>query len=80
MPFLERVHHPRAERPDINTLPSPRILKAHLPYNIIPKSAKEDSKYKYIYVARNLKDVTVSYFKIATSLERYILWTMGILY
>ena len=71
MPFLERAHHPCAEHPDINTLPSPRILKTHLPYNIIPKSVHEDSKCKYIYVARNPKDVAVSYFKFATSLERY---------
>ena len=71
VPFLERAHHPHAEHPDINTLPSPRILKTHLPYNIIPKSAKEDSKCQYIYVARNPKDVAVSYFKFATSLDRY---------
>ena len=71
VPFLERAHHPSAEHPDINTLPSPRILKTHLPHNIIPKSVTEDSKCKYIYVARNPKDVAVSYFKFATSLERY---------
>ena len=71
MPFLERAHHPSAEHPDINILPSPRILKTHLPHNIIPKSVTEDSKCKYIYVARNPKDVAVSYFKFATSLERY---------
>jgi len=71
VPFLERAHHPCAEHPDINALPSPRILKTHLPYNIIPKSVHEDSKCKYIYVARNPKDVAVSYFKFATSLERY---------
>ncbi|XP_020629656.1 sulfotransferase 1C4-like, partial [Orbicella faveolata] len=27
VPFLERAHYPCAEHPDINTLPSPRILK-----------------------------------------------------
>ena len=70
VPFLERATHPRAEHPDINNLPGPRILKAHLPYNIIPKSTNEDNKCKYIYVARNPKDVAVSYFKFLTSLER----------
>jgi len=71
VPFLERAHHPSAEHGDINTLPSPRILKTHLPYKVIPKSVNEDNKCKYIYVARNPKDVAVSYYKFATSLERY---------
>ena len=71
VPFLERAHHARAEHAEINTLPSPRILKSHLPYNIIPKSTNEDSKCKYICVARNPKDVAVSYFKFATSLGRF---------
>lgn len=68
VPFLEWATHPLAEHPDINTLPSPRILKTHLPYNTVPKIANEDSKCKYIYVARNPKDVAVSYFKFVTSL------------
>lgn len=68
MPFLEFVFSPRVGlQPDINTLPSPRILKTHLPYNIIPKSTNEDTKCKYIYVARNPKDVAVSFFKFITS-------------
>ena len=70
VPFLERAHHPRAEHPDINTLPSPRILKSHLTYDIIPKSANEGNKCKYIYVARNPKDVAVSFFNFLTDLER----------
>jgi len=70
VPFLERAHHPAgAEHPDINTLPGPRILKAHLPYNVIPKCGNEDNKCKYIYVARNPKDVAVSYYKFLASLE-----------
>ena len=71
MPFLERATHPRPEQADINTLPSPRILKSHLTYNIIPKSANEDSRCKYIYIARNPKDVAVSCFKFFTNLERF---------
>ena len=71
MPFLERATHPRPEQPDIITLPSPRILKSHLTYNIIPKSANEDGRCRYIYVARNPKDVAVSYFKFWTTLERF---------
>ena len=71
MPLLERATHLRFEHLDTNTLPSPRILKSHLTYNIIPQSANEDGKCKYIYVARNPKDVAVSYFKFETNLERF---------
>jgi len=69
VPFLARVSHPNT--PDINTLPSPRILKTHLSYNIIPKRANEDRKCKYIYLARNPKDVAASFFKFLTNLERF---------
>ena len=71
VPFLEWATNPRAENPDINTLSSPRILKSHLAYSIIPKSTNEVSRCKYIYVARNPKDVAVSYYKLVTSLERF---------
>jgi Sulfotransferase domain len=44
----------------IEHLPSPRIIKSHLPYNMIPKGP-----CKYIYVVRNGKDVAVSFFQYA---------------
>ena len=71
VPVLEQAIHSRFEQLDINTLRSPRILKSHLTYNIIPKSANEANKCKYIYVARNPKDVAVSFFKFETNLERF---------
>ena len=71
MPYLEFATVTRYPHPDINNLPSPRILKTHLPYNIVPKSASEDGKCKYIYVARNPKDVAVSFFKYVTSLKKF---------
>ena len=69
VPFIETGTIGVVPQPDFNTLPSPRILKTHLPYYTIPKSANEDTKCKYIYVARNPKDVAVSFFKFVTSLK-----------
>jgi len=72
IPFLEwSSTNPVEEHPDFDALPSPRILKAHLPYKIVPKSANEDSKCKYIYVARNPKDVAVSFFNFVSSLKLF---------
>ena len=71
VPFLERSTNPRALHHDLNSLPSPRILKTHLLYDIIPKSANEDTRCRYIYVARNPKDVAVSFFQFVTMLKRY---------
>ena len=71
VPYLEFGTVTRFPHPDNNNLPSPRILKTHLPYNIVPKSTSEDGKCKYIYVARNPKDVAVSFFKYVTSLKEF---------
>lgn len=63
--LLERAlhsHQPNSPTPDLSALPSPRIFKTHLPYNVIPKSPNKDMVCKYIYVARNPKDVVVSYY------------------
>jgi len=53
IPFFENtiVFSPRA----FDDLPSPRMFKSHLSYGWIPKGP-----YKYIYIARNGKDVLVS--------------------
>ena len=49
-------------QPDIKTMPNPRIMKTHLTYELIPKGRSEHTRCKYVYVARNPKDVAVSYF------------------
>ena len=62
VPFLERATSKHFSQPDLITLPSPRLMKTHLPYSIIPKGSNEETQCKYIYIARNPKDVAVSYF------------------
>ncbi|KAJ7351136.1 Sulfotransferase domain [Desmophyllum pertusum] len=59
VPFLEIANNLHFPQPDIKTLPSPRILKTHLPYDVIPKGANKDTRCKYIYIARNPKDTVV---------------------
>ena len=65
---MEEATNPKASQPDIQNLPSPRLLKSHLSYDGIPKGASEDTKCKYIYIARNPKDAAVSKYKFLTSL------------
>jgi hypothetical protein len=43
-------------------LPSPRLIKTHLPYELVPKDATKKNGPKIILVVRNPKDCAVSYY------------------
>ncbi|KAG8139702.1 hypothetical protein E2320_002461 [Naja naja] len=45
----------------LTNMPSPRMVKTHLPVNLLPKSFW-DKGCKMIYMARNAKDVAVSFY------------------
>nr|XP_028579066.1 amine sulfotransferase-like isoform X2 [Podarcis muralis] len=52
--------------------PSPRLFTTHLPYYLVPKGLR-NGRGKVVYVARNPKDVLVSYYhftKAARTLEK----------
>ena len=70
VPFLETATHPRFAtqvQHVIKTMPSPRLMKTHFTYDAITKDADKSAKSKYIYIARNPKDVVVSYFTFVTA-------------
>ena len=47
---------------DITSLTKPRAFKSHFPYELIPCGQPDTTPCKYVYVARNPKDVAVSFF------------------
>ena len=61
IPWIES-EHPAIPIEDLNKMPSPRFFKSHNPYNMMAGGLSHTSPAKYIYVARNPKDVAVSYY------------------
>ena len=66
--FFDEAKYLATTQPDITTQPSPRLMKTHQPYHTIPKGASDATACKYIYVARNPKDVVVSYYKFESKM------------
>lgn len=61
---------PKSTIEQANNTISPRVLKSHLPSNLLPTDLWK-KKNKVIYVARNVKDAVVSFSNIFfTSYER----------
>ncbi|XP_027710309.1 sulfotransferase family cytosolic 1B member 1-like [Vombatus ursinus] len=69
IPIVQRVPMMESAAPgtlpsgteNLEKMPSPRFVKSHLPIALLPKNFWE-SDCKIIYVARNAKDVAVSYY------------------
>ncbi|OXU28963.1 hypothetical protein TSAR_015793 [Trichomalopsis sarcophagae] len=54
------------------SLPSPRFLKTHMPYHLLPRQLRtRDKQCKIIYITRNPKDTCVSYYHHYKMLEAY---------
>ncbi|TRY71350.1 hypothetical protein DNTS_008129 [Danionella cerebrum] len=65
LPVLE---YPQPGLEIIQELTSPRLIKSHLPYRFLP-SAMHNGEGKVIYMARNPKDLVVSYYQFHRSLR-----------
>jgi len=53
--------YPRSKS-ELDALPSPRIFKSHMPYRMALGGDPVENPCKYIYIARNPRDVAVSYY------------------
>ncbi|XP_018417560.1 PREDICTED: sulfotransferase 1C2-like [Nanorana parkeri] len=61
IPFIELLHLMKPGFEEVNARPSPRVLKSHLPYQLVPPSFWKHN-CKVIYVARNARDTLTSFF------------------
>lgn len=53
--------HPTSEA-DLACAPAPRLFKSHMPYDMALGGVPHENPCKYIYIARNPKDVCSSYY------------------
>ncbi len=57
------------EKETVDKAPSPRIFKSHMPYKMALAGGPANSPCKYVYIARNPKDVAVSYYYFESEKE-----------
>ncbi len=62
VPWIEANNDKNRFRVDLAALPKPRAFKCHFPYDTIPSGKPHTTPCKYIYIARNPKDVIVSFY------------------
>ena len=62
IPWIDSDFPAKIPIEDIDKMPSPRFFKSHSPYNMMAGGLPHTSPAKYIYIARNPKDVAVSYY------------------
>ena len=62
VPWIESISPVGLPIEDLDKMPSPRFFKSHSPYNMMAGGLPHTSPAKYIYVARNPKDVAVSFY------------------
>ncbi|GFU26033.1 sulfotransferase 1C4 [Nephila pilipes] len=64
-PYIE---HSKTNFNEVKNMSSPRLLKTHLPYSLLPQDILQ-KQCKMIYVTRNPRDVVVSYYHFACMLK-----------
>ncbi len=62
VPWAEANSDQSRFKVNLFTLPKPRAFKSHFTYDLMPCGKPSTTPCKYIYVARNPKDVAVSFF------------------
>jgi hypothetical protein len=61
------------DRDEVDALPSPRIFKSHMPHQMAFAGGPANSAARFVYIARNPKDVCVSYYHFETGKD----WSGG---
>lgn len=60
--WIESSTHYSRTRAELDALPSPRIFSSHMPFHMALGGDPLSNSCKHVYIARNPKDVAVSYY------------------